>query len=148
MKNSRTFFLFVIMALLANFAECRAADISVTNNWHFEIGQGSLQGGAGTGLPGTWQSAPNQCEISVSNTQGGAWTINIQKVDTNWNSSLALWVRRTDITSSYQRIDNISKAFFTGSGDKVIPIQFQITGVSLSISPSEYDTTIHYSVIP
>lgn len=119
----------------------------------------------------TLQSATNQTliDVRVANTPGlNHYTVNIKRTDsgTNWNTAgLQIWARRTGTGTSgggggstvtggtvYQEIMTSDLLFFEGDNSNNtfrndIPIQYQITGISVLVPVGSYSTTITYTLI-
>lgn len=103
----------------------------------------------------TYESATNQASIDVTATQGRIWRIDVQKMDSYWNSNFHIYSRRTNSGnggillggSSYQEITATSQALFYGWGDfSDIDIQMRLT-LTESTEPDIYATTIVYTVV-
>jgi hypothetical protein len=144
--------------LLIFFCEISwSIDITVTGSWSENIDALNLLAGAGSNLTDTYQSATAAVQLNI--TAIGNWRVDVKKTDSNWHSSLELYVKRTgDGTgtggipsggTSYQKVDtDIDQSFFTGNGDRSnIPVQLQLTGVSIQVPPGVYTTTVYYTVI-
>jgi len=114
----------------------------------------NLQAGAGSNLTGTYESTSG-ITITVYNTVA-AWRVDVQKVDSNWDSSLLLYIKRTtngygdgSISGglSYQEITAINQSFYTGTNVRAgVSIRFQLTGVSIQVPPDVYTTTVYFTV--
>jgi len=122
------------------------------------ITSANLQGGAGTDLVSSYESASNAMRIDIMDAlDTDTWTVNINKIDISWHDSLHLWARRTsngegngaiDGGVSYQEITNIDQIFFTGSAQRqFINVQLKVSGLSVHIPTVNYSTTIYYTVI-
>lgn len=131
--------------------------ISVTGSWSESIDSANLQGGPGTDLTSTYQSATNQVTIDIHVLGVRAYRVDIKKVDSTWHTNLHVWVQRTGNGigpktisggTTYQEVTDTYQSFFSGTGDRSkVPIQLRFTGVSLLISPDNYSTTVYYTVI-
>ena len=138
--------------------------IDVVGNWNYTIPTSDLSE-AGLDFSGTYESAPNQVDIDVfqlnfiSNFFFYRWRVDIRRADVDWHSDLDLSVRRTgngspfffngNITggTNYQQITTSNQQFFSGTRTRLnIPIQYQISGVSVLLSAKTYETTIIYTV--
>jgi hypothetical protein len=137
-----------------------AIAITVSGNWSLTIGQGNLQGGAGSDLTSTYTSATNQATMGVSGTTSGVtWRIDILRIDTTWDAAnLHLWVKRTNNGTSgagtysggtsFLEATLVSQTFMTGSYNRTgFTLQNQITGVSVSVVPKAYSTSIRYTLV-
>jgi len=138
----------------------QAKDITVLGNWSLTIGPADLVGGAGTNLNSTYQSDPAQVYVTISNCTRTTekWHVNVKRTDTVWDSQLQLWVQRTGSGvgsgwlwgggATYQQVGLTDGYFFYGKGDlSSIPIQLELTGVSVSIAPGTYSTTVTYTLV-
>jgi len=132
-----------------------AFSMSVTGGWTRTINAIDLAGGAGTDLTSTYTSDADAALVSIADTSGANWRVDIQKQDVAWNPSLVLSARRTSAGTggsvsggnSYQQVTDTYATFFTGSQDVTdINVQLQLTGVSVSIPRASYSTTVYYTV--
>jgi hypothetical protein len=136
----------------------QAIDIVVTGSWVLSIDASDLQAGAGSDLVDTYESAADAVSISISGTTGASdnWRVDVKKVDTDWDSSFYLYVKRTSGGTGgsvsggtdYQEITDVDQSFFDGSDDvSGIGIQLKLSGVSVQIPPDTYSTTVYYTVV-
>ncbi|WP_394994750.1 hypothetical protein [Emticicia sp.] len=118
----------------------------------------------------TIQSSTTQTQIDLQVVQIAGlnhYTVYIRRTDsgTNWNTAgLQIWVRRTSDGSgagaksttiggtTYQQITTSDLYFFEGNNDSGnlrtnIGIQYQITGVSVTVPVATYSTTLTYTLI-
>jgi len=150
---------FIIFGSIAAGEKTQAQiNITVTGSWSETIDASDLEAGAGSDLIDTYESIAGAVSISISGTTGPSdnWRVDVKKVDTNWDSSFHLYVRRTsDGTggsvsggTAYQEITDVDQSFFDGSDDVGgINIQLKLSGVSVQISPDSYITTVYYTVV-
>lgn len=136
-----------------------AIDISVTGNLTRTIDTSDLQSGAGSNLISIYESVSDHGLMTLSNTTGNAdnWRVDVRRSDTTWNGNLVLFVKRTGDGSGggsisggsgYQQITALDSQFFSGSGDRTnIPIQLKLSGVSITIPPNTFSTTVIYTVV-
>lgn len=134
-------------------------NITVTGSWSQSIDKNNLTGGAGTNLTSTYTSAQNANLMTITGTKNrnDRWQVTIRRIDTSWNSTLQLLARRTSNGSgngtvsggqTYIQVTTSATTFFSGAGDlSSIAIQLQLTGASLQVSPSQYVTTIQYTIV-
>jgi hypothetical protein len=123
------------------------------------ISASDLQGGAGTDLKTSYESAPPDISINITGTTGPSdnWEVDVKKIDTGWHDSFHLYIKRSSPGSGsgtisggdvYQEVTGTDQAFFNGSGDRSdINIQFELSGVSVQIPPANYLTTVYYTII-
>jgi len=89
------------------------------------------------------------------------WNIKVFKTDLNWHNDLRLEARRTgnglrignqgnpniQDGESNQLINNTSTYFFQGKGEIVhIPVNFSLSGFSLTMGASTYETRVVFTV--
>lgn len=128
---------------------------------------------AGNDLNNTVESASSQHTMDIQYTtkllivglRAQPFRIEVQKSDINWDANLSVSVKRNggtpvdgilDILSnpssitggtSYQSITGTSTAFFTGFGRvDNIGLQYQMSGVSLTLPADDYETVITYTM--
>src|SRR5690606_621950 len=79
-------------------ATALALDIVVTGTVSDAVTAEDLLGGAGSALASTYESATTAVDLDVQMTTGASdgWRLDIRRVDTAWDPSLRVWVRRTD----------------------------------------------------
>ena len=134
-----------------------AVSITVTGSWSLVLGSGNLQGGAGSNLVSTYTSNANQALLTVSGaTTGQAWTVSVLRIDSTWDGSLVLSLRRTGGGSgtgtvsggtTYLTVLTTSQTFITGTGNlSNIPLQERLAGVSVSLGAGTFTTTIRYTI--
>ena len=138
--------------------------IDVTGNWNYTIPSSDLSE-AGLDFSGTYESNSNQVDVDVYQQNWIAnfffyrWRVDVRRADVDWHSDLELKARRTgngtpfffsgSITggTNYQQISTSNQEFFSGTRTRYnIPIQYQISGVSVLLPAKTYETTIIYTV--
>ncbi len=140
----------------------QAQKLTVTGNWNLSINSSYISD-AGVNLATTVLSPTNVTIIDVDvqprnsyNRQYKSQRVLVQKVDNVWNVGLTLWCKRTitvtnpNITlgTNFQQITNNSLLFFNTVGEQFnIPIQYQLSGLSLLIPANNYSTTILYTLL-
>ena len=138
--------------------------ISVSgNNWNVNV---SPVTEAGLDYLGSYESATNQMLLSVSIPfLLGSGKVSVHyEVNTNWNSSLNLSVRRTgngstlcllcSITggTAYQSINTFDTELFRINGGIAltsytnIPIQLMISGISVILPATNYQSSIVFTI--
>lgn len=146
--------LILLVALLLFDGWAWAIKIDVVGSWSPTIDATDLQVGAGSDLNNSYESASNAVIVDIFQT-GVAWRVDVKRVDTFWHADLVLWVKRTGDGSSpnsggteYIEVTAIDQAFFTGVDDsRDIPLQLKLSGVSISVPPNSYSTTIYYTAV-
>jgi len=156
------FFEAVLFVCLLSLCVCSlgwAIDITSTGNWAETINAGDLVGGAGTDLNDQYTSASDQVAITISNTldDNDNWRVDVRKSDTSWHNDLSVSVKRTDGGSgtgaisggtSFQTAGAVDAEFFNGRGDRSnVHVQLQVSGMSVSIPPATYSTSIVFTVV-
>ncbi len=132
-----------------------AADITATGGWSETIDASDLIGGAGTDLTGSYESSPSATVIDI--TALGNYRVDVRRSDTNWSTSFTLYVKRTSDGAgsgtisggtSYIAVPTTDTEFFSGSLDRTnIDVQYQLSGMSVSISPDTYSTTLTFTIV-
>ena len=157
---SRLWGLIFLGFFLLFFSKGMAADISTTGGWNLIIDSSNLTGGSGSDLTSTYTSAANATIIDIPSSDNSTWHVYINRADTNWPSAFTLYAIRTSNGSgapnssvsggtSYQSVTTNQVQFFTGKRTRSdINIQYQLSGVSISIPPGSYSTTVIYTVTP
>jgi hypothetical protein len=136
----------------------QATDITGTGSWSPSVNASNLTGGPGTNLASTYASAADQITLDITNSPTSyGYRVDVQRTDIAWNGNLVLSVQRTGDGAgtgtiagglSYQQVDTTSSAFFTGLLDRTgVPIQLQLSGVSVAIPPGTYSTTLTFTVV-
>ena len=115
----------------------------------------------GMDLENTFETNSDETILSVkilpenlNNKLYRSWDINISKNDIDWHNDLKIYVKKTGNGESefntntlggvvYQRIENYDQYFFEGTGwIENIPLQYKITGMSVTIPAKTYTTEI------
>jgi len=135
-----------------------AISMTVTGSWSENIDVFDLQGGAGTDLVSTYEGASNACIIDVTGAAKKDWEVYVNRVDALWDTHFHLYCRRTSDGigdgpisggETYQEITVVGQLLFTsGSLDRTgVEVQYQLTGVSVLVTPNTYITDIYYTVV-
>ena len=150
---------FLITFILLFFTKAEAIDISAVGSWSDTIDASDLQAGAGSNLIDTYESVAGATVLTISNTTGNTdnWRVDVRRTDTAWHSNLHLYVKRTSDGSgsgsisgglSYIEITTIDSQIFSGAGDRSgINLEYKLTGMSVSVPPNAYSTTVTYTVV-
>jgi hypothetical protein len=146
-----------LLALLALSFACRAEaqDVSAVGGWTETIDSSDLVSGAGSDLTDTYESSNDATTLDI--THDPQWHVDIHRTDTIWSPDFTLYAKRTSEGTgsgsisggiSYIEVTAVGTQFFTGSQDRSgIDVQYQLTGVSVGISPGTYTTTVTYTVV-
>lgn len=154
------FFVLVFVTFLFFDVPLYATYLGATGGWtNLVIDSSYLQGGAGTDLQGSYTSGVGATTISITGTSG-EWQVQVRKVEEGsnlWPNGVSLSVRRTGEGSgggtitggdSYISVTRRDVVFFEGTGDKTaIPVQYKISGMSVSVPPDTYSTTLTFTVV-
>lgn len=148
--------MFVLLALSVGPGEARAADIAAAGEWSQTIDASDLVAGPGSELQSTYESPIGILSLAISNSAGVGWQVNVRRQDGNWPPEFTLEIRRTSAGTgsgsvsggdAYLVAGTTDTAFFAGSGDvSGIEVQLRLSGVSLSVAPDTYTTTLVYTV--
>ncbi len=134
-------------------------DITVTGNWMKNIAASDITE-AGNDYPSAYTSNNNQTVMTINpKNSNKPIYVYVGKIDISWNAALNLKVRRTvngtnnniNISggSNFQTItSNYYANFFTCTGyHTLIPLQYEITGISVVLPVQSYSTTVYYTVM-
>lgn len=154
-------YLFIVVLVFSAYV-IQAQKITVTGGWNVSINSSAVSD-AGNNLTSTVLSPTNATIIDVDvvpkssyNRQYKPQRVLVQKADNVWNTDLVLWCKRTVTTqnanislgTSFQQITNNAVLFFNTVGEQFnIPIQYQLTGISLLVPATNYNTSIIYTVL-
>lgn len=139
-----------------------AQKISVSGNLNLIASATSISD-AGNNLPTSYVSTNNASIVTIevvppskSNKENKPLRVFVHKVDTNWHTNLILQVRRTVLVQNsnitlgtvFQTVTNNSTLFFNTIGEHFnIPIQYNLSGISLLMPANNYTTTVVYTVL-
>ena len=154
-KASQYVTLIVLASLVCSGGICWAISITATGSWSETIDASDLQAGAGSDLISTYESAADAVIIDITDA-GGAWGLDVKKINTNWHSNLHLHVKRSsdgtgsgDISGggSFQEVTDTDQSFFSGDSDRSnVNVKLKLTGVSIQVPLDTYTTTVYYTV--
>jgi hypothetical protein len=152
--------LVLLLAVTLLTGDSQAIDVAITGDWSVTVDASNLAACAGSDLTSIYESEINQGIISISGTASSsdAWRLDVRRSDTNWPSAFALYVRRTGAGtgnggiisggSEYQAVGTSDSSFFSGTGERSgVNLQLKATGVSLTVTPGTYSTSIVYTVV-
>lgn len=152
--------LLIISLSFPPHASALLGGITASGGWTETIDASDLAAGAGSNLISTYTSGSGATLIGVSATLDLlGWTVSVQRSDVNWQPAFHLYVKRTGSGSgcsvnngtAYQEVTTSSQSFFAcpallNNGASNIPVQYQLTGVSVAVPAGTYSTTIIYTV--
>ena len=153
----KTFYSIIFILLV--FTRAEAIDITTTGSWSRTIDTSDLASGAGSDLAGSYESAVNATVLTILNTTGNTdnWRADVRRSDSTWHGNFILYIQRTsDGTGggsisgglSYTVIGTTDSQFFSGAGDRSsVNLQYKLTGMSVSIPPNAYSTTVVFTVV-
>lgn len=156
MKN----LIFIALLVISNNLFSQKKSIVVVGSWTKNINASTISD-AGNDYPSAFTSAANQTQISIGiKNRNKPVYIYVHKNDAAWNSNLILKVRRTSNGtnnntivlggSSFQTITNtgtISPYLFSCEGyDTTVPLQYEITGLSVLLPVQTYSTMVVYTI--
>ena len=154
-----------IVLFVTFFAYSQQMTIQVDGNVTFDNSLYTIME-AGNDFPASIENE-SALYVSITKFSGGnynanqKWKINILKSDLIWNPNLILEVIRTgdgrrpdnpgntiiSDGTSYQTITNTSNYFFSGKSEIVnIPINFKLSGVSITMGAKNFETNIYLTV--
>ena len=155
----------LIMVLFVFFKHHAQLTISPLGHIEFTVLETSISE-AGNDFTSDLLSSTNENELSVTiypqdlnNTTYRNWHIDVKRTDINWDSSLSIYVKKTaEGTSNYgttttggetfMEVTSSDQLFFQGAGWITdIPIQYKISGISVTIASDTYSTEITYTLL-
>jgi hypothetical protein len=152
--------LLFLFSLWLFLTKVEAIDLSATGGWSKTVNASDLVSGAGSNLVDTYESTTEATNITISSCTDDSdnWRVDVRREDGGgWYGDFTLYVQRTsDGTGtgfisdglSYLEITSTDTQFFSGAGDRSnINIQYQLTGMSIYVSPSNYNTNIIFTVV-
>lgn len=153
----RTFFIIIALFFLNITVAQR---LKSSGNWNESFGATEIEN-AGYDYDSYYESKSNQTKLTITpipnswyNKYYMPFTVFVYKEDQNWNENLNLEVKvsSTDHGNSsgtqYQSITNYSTQFFDTVGRRTnIPIQYRISGLSVTIPAETYSVEIVYTVL-
>jgi hypothetical protein len=152
--------LFLLFSLWLFLAKVEAIDLSATGGWNETVNELDLISGAGSNLVDTYESTTEATNITISNCTDDSdnWRVDVRRVDEGgWHGDFTLYVKRTSEGAGsgsisgelfYIEITFTDTPFFSGSGDRSnINIRYQLTGMSIDVSPNNYHTTVIFTVV-
>lgn len=152
MKKTIAIFILIMIAK-TNFAQT----ISVTGNWSPSVTTLTTAGAEYSSSNIT--SLANQSNVTINATGSQSWIVKVSKIDSDWNPSLTLWIRKTGDgagngsispigATTFTQLTAIDQEIFRGTRkrDTPVPIEYEIRGVSVLVPAKAYSTTIMYTI--
>jgi len=157
--TSRIFLLASALAALFLFP----ANYNITGTgaaWTVSVGSyADLIGGAGTNLKDAVESGTAQYVINIGGGPGSkTWQVDVRRDNTSWNGALTLSVKRTSDGTGPGTIaggtnyipipvDPSYSVFFTGQETRDgINLQYQISGLTVTLGVHAFSTTVTYTI--
>ena len=162
MKIKAATIVLILLSWIILLDESFGMSLGCDGSWSKTITASNLTSGAGSNLTSTYESSTSQANIDISLTLGilDRWRVDVHKVDGTWHSDVHLYIRRssdgwTDLGlgtisggSSYIEVTGVSQTFYSGSGNRYdADVQLKLTGISLSIPPGTYSTTVYITLV-
>jgi hypothetical protein len=152
------FIIFSFFALTRSLAQ----SVNASQGWTVSIASSITEAGSDYATT-TSTSAANQTLLDLNLTKNTPYTVMVHKIDTDWNNGLTLSSRRTGAGTSgsgggtisgglsYIALTGSPQVFFTGVAGNSgrannIPIQYQISGISVTIPVKTHITTVVYTI--
>lgn len=142
----------LVLALAGNI---QSADLTSSGDWVASVSAANLAAGAGSDLQTQFESISGVTTLTISNAPG-EWSLRARRNGTQWNSAVAVFVKRTSAGSGagsitggggYVEVTATDSEIFTGSGPRSgVSLQFKLTGLSKKVSPSTYLSSIIFTV--
>jgi hypothetical protein len=156
-KHCGTLLLLAALSLCCALPAAAQPGLDLTGTWARTINAADLLGGAGTDLAATYESAPNQLMLGVTDFVLAEWRVSVSRSDTTWDDHLTLAVRRTGDGVGlepptggldYLPVGPMDTPFFSGDGPSLdVPLQLRLGGVSVTVPPNTYSTTLTFTVV-
>ncbi len=147
----------VLLIMLALGGLARGADLIASGSWNENITAANLVSGAGSDLAPQFESIPGVTTLTISNAPG-SWTLRVRLSGSGGHGDVTVLVKRTsDGTGSGSIADGSAYLALTGSDTTLfsgsearsnISLQFKLTGLSRSVSPGTYLSSIIFTVSP
>lgn len=154
MKN----LIFIFFLVISNSLYSQAINISVVGNWMKTINASDISE-AGNDYPSSYASNIDQTKITINpKNLSKTIVVYVHKEDIAWNAALTIKIRRTANGTNgniniaggliYQAITNNDANFFTCKGyHTFVPLQYEITGISVVLPVQSYSTLIMFTVM-
>jgi hypothetical protein len=158
----KIFLILMPLLLLQPVYGAQDHNITVMGGWTNPIDSTDLISGAGSHLTNSYQSGINATILTITgnNKKNAVWQVYVSRSDMNWPSNFVLCVKRTGAGDgkegttingglSFIEVGAAKTLFFSGTGNHHnIPIQYQLSGVSLQTGPNNYNTGVVFTVTP
>jgi len=161
--GSRLLLLLLTTAVFAPLPEARAeVGVTVTGSWSETVDESNLTAGPGSNLTSEYESSSSEFRIRIqgfgtNRRNPNSWRVDVRRSDATWHANLSVLVRRTSNGSgtgsisggtSYQAVTGTDQTFFQGSNNRNgVRVQAKVGGVSLSVPPNTYRTSIVFTIV-
>lgn len=99
---------------------------------------------AGCGLNNTCESSTTAARLNIK--YSGWWRVDIKRSDNTWHNDFTLKAKKSG--DSYIEVTTVDTELLCGQGNQdTVYIQYELSGMSLSIPPCTYNTTIIYTIV-
>ncbi|MFZ5478848.1 MAG: hypothetical protein ACOZNI_18895 [Myxococcota bacterium] len=151
--------LLLVMAASLRPAPAAALDLALAGSWSTVVDASDLTAGPGSALQTTHESGANEviADVTLSAGASDAWRVDVRRLDVSWPAGARVWVRRTGAGSgsgsisggsTWLEVTSVDTPLFAGAGDRTsVPLQVRVTGVSLSMPPDSYVSSLLYTVV-
>lgn len=143
------------LVLLALPALVHGADITSIGDWSETITAANLVSGAGSNLQAQFESVAGVTSLTITNAPG-AWTLRVRRGGSGGHGDVTVFVKRTSSGSgsgsvsggtAYVELTGTDTELFTGTDARSgISLQFKLTGLSRSVTPATYLSSIIFTV--
>jgi len=151
-------YIYIILILFVSAGAGNAQSVTATGNWVYSVAATDITQ-AGTNFTGTYVSASSQTSISLTVGGNSQWRVYIARTAGTWSNSLIISALRTTNGTgvggvgqiaggtNYQAITTIATQLFNGRRSRTgIGIQYQVSGVSVTLPAATYSTSIIYTI--
>ena len=144
-----------VLLVLALSGSVRSADITTIGDWVTTVTAANLVAGAGSDLQAQFESISGVTTLTIFNT-AEAWSLRARRSGNQWDGAVTVYVKRTSNGSgsgnisggnAYVELTGTDGEIFSGSGNRsAISLQFKLTGLSKTVSPATYLSSIIFTV--
>jgi hypothetical protein len=144
-----------LLALLALSDLVHGADLTSSGDWVENITAANLVSGAGSNLQPQFESVSGITSLTINNAPG-AWTLRVRLAGSGGHGNVTVYAKRTSGGSgvgtisggtAYMALTGSDTEFFSGTDNRGnISLQFKLTGLSSSVSPATYFSSILFTV--
>lgn len=149
------FSLLKLFALVALPRLVHGADLTSMGDWVESITAANLVSGAGSDLQSQFESVSGVTSLTISNAPG-AWKLQARLGGSGGHGDVTILVKRSSGGSglgsisggtAYMALSGSDAELFSGTEDRGnISLQFKLTGLSRSVSPATYLSSIIFTI--